>query len=129
MTFFIKFFKAIFIYFILICLSTIITSFVYYRHDVEEEIEEKINKKNIEIYQKEEVNSFYAYERDYIHINISFLDKKKSSYLLAYTFYYYDKYKKKIELLDIDNYIIVVVNDDQGDITYSSNKDLTTSTI
>ena len=78
---------------------------------------------------KEEVNSFYAYERDYIHINISFFDKKKSSYLLAYTFYYYDKYKKKIELLDIDNYIIVVVNDDQGDITYASNKDLTTSTI
>ena len=57
MTFFIKFFKAIFIYFILICLATTITSFVYYRHDVEE----KINKKNIEIYQKEEVNSFYAY--------------------------------------------------------------------
>ena len=125
MTFFIKFFKAIFIYFILICLATTITSFVYYRHDVEEKIEEK----NIEIYQKEDVNSFYAYERDYIHINISFLDKKKSSYLLAYTFYYYDKYKKKIELLDIDNYIIVVVNDDQGDITYASNKDLTTSTI
>ena len=125
MTFFIKFFKAIFIYFILICLALIITSFVYYRHDVEE----KINKKNIEIYKKEEVNSFYAYERDYIHINISFFDKKKSSYLLAYAFYYYDKYKKKIELLDIDNYIIVVVNDDQGDITYASNKDLTTSTI
>ena len=125
MTFFINFFKAIFIYFILICLALLITSFVYYRHDVEE----KINKKNIEIYQKEEVNSFYAYERDYIHINISFFDKKKSSYLLAYTFYYYDKYKKKIELLDIDNYIIVVVNDDQGDITYASNKDLTTSTI
>ena len=71
MTFFINFFKAIFIYFILICLATIITSFVYYRHDVEDKIEEK----NIEIYQKEEVNSFYAYERDYIHINISFLDK------------------------------------------------------
>ena len=112
MTFFINFFKAIFIYFILICLATIITSFVYYRHDVEEKI-----------------NSFYAYDRDYIHINISFFDKKKSSYLLAYTFYYYDKYKKKIELLDIDNHIIVVVNDDQGDITYASNKDLTTSTI
>ena len=125
MTFFINFFKAIFIYFILICLALLITSFVYYRHDVEEKIEEK----NIEIYQKEEVNSFYAYERDYIHINIYFLDKKKSSSLLASTFYYYDKYKKKIELLDIDNYIIVVVNDDQGDITYSSNNDLTTSTI
>ena len=61
MTFFIKFFKAIFIYFILICLGIIITSFVYYRHDVEEKIEEK----NIEIYQKEDVNSFYAYERGY----------------------------------------------------------------
>ncbi|MGN1295578.1 MAG: hypothetical protein ACI4U5_04150 [Bacilli bacterium] len=125
MTFFVKFFKTIFIYFILLCTAILITSFVYYRHKVENKIEEK----EIEILQKEEVKFFYAYQRSYLHINVSFFDKKKSSYLIAYTFTYFDKYKEKIELLDVDNGIIVVVDQGIGYITYSSNKDLITSTI
>lgn len=125
MTFFIKFLKTIFIYFILLCIAIFITSFVYYRHRVENKIEEK----EIEIIQKEEVKSFYAYERDYIHINISFFDKKKSSYLIAYAFTYFDIYNKKIELLDIDNYIIIVVDKDVCYVSYSSSNDLITSTI
>lgn len=91
---------------ILFFISAIITSLVYYNHQINT-IDQVAN---LEIYQKEEVANFSSYGDNYLNIEIEFLEEKNDYYVMMYAYYYFDNYHKPIQLEDYKNSLIITIN-------------------
>lgn len=86
--------------------SLILTSFAYFNNDLN-----TLNK-TIEIspYLQEEVKSFICYGEKEIVIEVEFLNYKNEEFLKMYALYYFDIFKKPIQLIVLNQDIVVVVN-------------------
>jgi hypothetical protein len=91
--------------------SLILTSFAYFNNNIN-----TLNK-IIEIspYLQEEVKEFICYGEKEIVIEVEFLNYKNEEFLKMYALYYFDNFKKPIQLLVINQNIILVINS-EGEI-------------
>lgn len=90
----------------LFLLSLGLFSFIYFSHEMDQ-----VNQtREIEIVEEEKVKYFSAYGEDELRIEIEFYDKQSDNYLIAYAYYYFDKYQENIHLLDFGKKVIVTID-------------------
>lgn len=95
--------------FFLFIVSLIVTSFVYFNHNLD-----TINKQNErEVYLHEEVLSFSSYGDNQINIEVKFKENKSNEFVMMYAYYFFDIYKKPLQLFDYSDNLIVTINSDE----------------
>lgn len=87
-------------------ISTLITSLVYYNH----QIDTTNQKINIEIYQKDLVESISFYGDKQLNIEVKFVDKMDQYFVMMYSYYYFDLKQMPLQLFDYQDQIIVTIN-------------------
>lgn len=87
-------------------ISTLVTSLVYYNH----QIDTTNQKKDIDVYQKELVDSISFYGDNQLNIEVKFIDKMDQYFVMMYSYYYFDLKQMPIQLFDYQDKLIVTIN-------------------